>query len=86
MGHIEETELEQLLDDTLPFLRKAFVKHHLADCPECAKRMERIRAEKEEFDRMVAVLHRLEEADKQSEKSIDCIRHSFESSSSDSSD
>lgn len=86
MGHIEETELEQLLDGTLPFLRTRLLKLHLAYCPECAERMERIRLEKEEFDRMVVVLHRLEEADKQSEKNIDCIRHSFESSSSDSSD
>ncbi len=68
MGHIEETELEQLLDGTLPFLRRRLVKRHLDVCPDCSKRMERIRLEKEEFDRMVVELRRLEEADRQSSK------------------
>ena len=68
MGHIEETELEQLLDGTLPFLRKRLVKRHLAVCLDCSKLMEHIRSERDEFNRMVVELQRLEEADRQSSK------------------
>jgi anti-sigma factor RsiW len=68
MGHIAEMELEQLLDGTLPFLKKAFVKQHLAVCPECAKRMEYIHLEREEFACLAVELRRLEEADTLSRK------------------
>lgn len=68
MGHIEETELEQLLDGTLPFLRRRLVKRHLDVCHDCSKRMERICLERDEFNRMVVELRRLEEADRQSSK------------------
>ena len=37
MGHISEIEMEQYLDGTLSMIGKMMVKHHLNNCPQCAK-------------------------------------------------
>ena len=68
MKHIDEIELEQMLDGTLPLLRKPFVKLHLGSCEECRKKLEEMREGQEAFQLVAAQMRRLDEADRQSAK------------------
>ena len=67
MPHIDEIELEQLLDKTLPLLRIPLVKAHLLHCKQCQEKLEAIRKEKEDFRNLLPQLNRLNDADRQSE-------------------
>lgn len=66
MGHISEMELGRFMDYTLPFVKKVFVKWHLNRCPECRGQLEQLCLEKKEFEGMVALIRRLDEADRKS--------------------
>ena len=66
MEHVSNIELEQLLDETLPLVKKTFVKLHLKGCPVCQGRMEKLQEERHEFEGIVAIVRKLEEADRKS--------------------
>ena len=66
MEHVSDIELEQLLDENLPLVKKTFVKLHLKGCPVCQGRMEKLQEERHEFEEIAAVIQKLEEADRKS--------------------
>jgi hypothetical protein len=66
MEHVSDVELEQLLDETLPLVKKTFVKLHLKGCPVCQGRMAKQQEERHEFEAIIAVARKLEEADRKS--------------------
>lgn len=66
MEHVSDLELEQLLDENLPLVKKTFVKLHLKGCPVCQGRMEKLQKERHEFEGIVAIVLKLEEADRKS--------------------
>lgn len=66
MKHVSEIELERLLDGTLSLVKKIFVKLHLKGCPVCQGVMEKLQAERHEFERIVAVVRKLDDADRKS--------------------
>lgn len=67
MSHIDEIELDQLLDGNLSLVRSVVVRAHLASCKKCQARLEELRKSNEEFRRMAPILQKLNEADRQSE-------------------
>ena len=67
MSHIDDIELEQLLDGNLSLVRSVVVRTHLATCKECQARLEELRKSNEELREMAPFLQKLNEADRQSE-------------------
>ncbi len=67
MSHIDDIELEQLLDSNLSLVRSVVVRAHLASCKECQAKLEELRKTNEELRKMAPILQKLNEADRQSE-------------------
>ncbi len=87
MSHIDEIELEQLLDGNLPLVRNLVVRAHLTTCKECQAKLEELRKTNEELRKMAPVLQKLNEADRQSEAStMGVVTQMFSHKAKDSSD
>ena len=66
MSHLKDIELEQILDGTLPLLRRPFANLHLKSCKECQARLDKLRKDNEELKKLFGFMQRLDDADSQS--------------------
>ncbi|MBQ7179490.1 MAG: zf-HC2 domain-containing protein [Victivallales bacterium] len=66
MGHISEIEMGRYLDGTLSMLGRMMVKHHLSNCPKCAKELEELKKDRDDLKMLSGLIGELDDADTKS--------------------